>query len=147
MSLDPGHTTGYAFWKDGELTDFGEVNTKDISTGIDNLSQLLMEVPLTEVVAEDYRVYKWKSKHHEWSELHTPRLIGVIECLCWQNELPLFKQPAHIAKNFANDEKLKAWGFWKPGMRHARDAIRHGIYFSLFGEVTALHKSGKNTVG
>jgi hypothetical protein len=26
---------------------------------------------------------------------------------------------------------LKKWDFWKPGMRHSRDAIRHGIYWLL----------------
>jgi len=36
---------------------------------------------------------------------------------------------AGLAKTFANDDKLEAWGFWRKGQKHARDAIRHGIYF------------------
>lgn len=36
---------------------------------------------------------------------------------------------AGLAKTFADDVKLAAWGFDAPGMRHAKDAIRHGCYF------------------
>jgi hypothetical protein len=36
---------------------------------------------------------------------------------------------AGLAKGFATDDKLKAWGFWQPGQRHARDAIRHALNF------------------
>jgi hypothetical protein len=39
---------------------------------------------------------------------------------------------ASQAKAFVTDQKLKEWGFWKEGMRHSRDAIRHGLYFLLF---------------
>lgn len=43
-------------------------------------------------------------------------------------------QGAGIVKTFCNDEKLKGWGFWKVGERHARDAIRHGAYFLIAGK-------------
>ena len=33
------------------------------------------------------------------------------------------------AKGFVTDAKLKEWGLWQDGLRHSRDAIRHGIYF------------------
>jgi hypothetical protein len=39
---------------------------------------------------------------------------------------------AHQAKGFVTDEKLKAWGFYQKGVRHARDSIRHACYFLLF---------------
>jgi hypothetical protein len=36
---------------------------------------------------------------------------------------------AGLAKTFATDDKLEAWGFWKRGQKHARDAIRHAVYW------------------
>lgn len=42
------------------------------------------------------------------------------------------KQMAVTAKNFCTDDKLKQWGFWQAGQKHARDSIRHGCYFLLF---------------
>jgi hypothetical protein len=49
-------------------------------------------------------------------------------------------QMATTAKTFVTDEKLKQWGFWQEGMRHSRDAIRHGLYFLLF------YKKGGNII-
>ena len=147
LSLDPGHTTGWAYWEDDNLVEFGQIKTKDMHEGIDNLTALIDRLNPPVVVFEDYRVYKWKSKQHEWSELHTPKLIGAIQTICYQLGIEHFKQPAHIAKTFATDKKLKEWDFWIEGQPHCRDAIRHGIYFLLFGEVKGKHKAPTNTVG
>ena len=56
------------------------------------------------------------------------------------NNIPTHKQMASTAKTFATDKKLREWGFWERGMRHARDAIRHGCYFLLF------YKKGEDIV-
>ena len=32
--------------------------------------------------------------------------------------------------------KLKKWNMYRKGERHARDAIRHGAHFLLFGKNT-----------
>ena len=51
--------------------------------------------------------------------------------------IPIAYQMAFQGKGFATDARLKEWGFWKEGMKHSRDAIRHGIYYLL---VTNLKK-------
>jgi hypothetical protein len=84
------------------------------------------------VVMEDYKVYSWKTKDHAFAGLHTPRLIGALELVCFDLGIPLYKQMAVQAKGFCTDDKLQAWGLWQEGMRHARDAIRHALYYLLF---------------
>jgi hypothetical protein len=83
---------------------------------------------------EDYRVYGHKADQHRWAGLHTPKLIGAIEVLASIHGWPLArKQMAIEAKTFCDDNKLKMWGVYHPGMKHARDALRHLIYYLFFG--------------
>lgn len=119
-------------------------------------SLFVMEEP-TLVVCENYRIYAHKLERHSYSQVETLRLIGGIDMMChngwmqrevpgdgWDDKLwigdpcefqkyyqpvPIAYQMAVQAKGFVTDEKLKEWGFWLEGMRHSRDAIRHGIYY------------------
>ena len=143
LCFDPGHTTGYAVFSGLHLMESGEIVTKPIEKAVHNI-QHLMEVKQPDIVVmEDYRVYKWKTEHHGGSELLTTRVIGCIETFCVINGVAnIIKQPAHIAKGFCKDSKLKEWGFYKKGERHARDAIRHGCYFLLFGAINRKEAQG-----
>ena len=94
---------------------------------------LFRDVSPTMVVYENYRVYAHKLERHSNSEVYTLRLVGVIEYLCdVKHQVPQYNQMASQAKGFMTDEKLKKWGMYRKGFRHARDAIRHGAYFLLF---------------
>jgi hypothetical protein len=150
VCLDPGETTGMAVFRgpDFRLLLCGQLDTAELGRGVEALQELLRSVlgaqtsgveagaetgsPRTYVVIEDYKVYGWKTEQHTWAELHTPKLIGAFVTLCIMYNLPYSMQMAVQAKQFCTDDKLKAWGLYKPGLRHARDAIRHGIYFTLF---------------
>lgn len=133
LALDPGETTGYAAFIDGALETYGQIPTPTIPQSIDPLAKFLSSPLLEYVVVENYQIYPWKLKDHKLSTVYTPRLIGCIETLCYQHEHPLIKQTAQNAKKFATDEKLKVWNMYIKGQPHARDAIRHGIFFLLFG--------------
>lgn len=147
LCFDPGHTTGWAVFKGAALADSGEIGTHSIEEVLENAYPLIDEHEPWVVVMEDYRVYKWRAKHHVGSELLTVQVIGAIAMLCTQLQVnDLIKQPAHVAKGFCTDKKLKEWGYHQPGMRHARDAIRHGCYYHLFGAVQKKDKIG-STVG
>ena len=135
MSFDPGHTTGWSVFVQYELAETGEIDTSDIPLAVVGVNNLIEEYNPHVIVLEDYRVYRWRQKHHVGSELLTTRVIGCIETLSTQYSIPVFKQPAHIAKGFCNDKKLKEWGFWQKGQKHARDAIRHACYFLIFGGI------------
>lgn len=139
LALDPGETTGWAMFESTleqvTLQGCGQVKTWPLEIGLNLIDPLMTksspEVPLT-VVMESYRVYEWKSDSHSWSDVPTLQVIGAFKTLAIQRKLPYYEQTAQVAKQFVTDEKLETWGFYKPGLRHARDAMRHGCYFHLF---------------
>lgn len=131
LALDPGHTTGWSVFEKGELTAWGQAATMDRGWG--EINQLFHDIQPTALIYENYRIYEHKLARHANSEVYTIRLIGVIEFLCDVTfGIPRYNQMAQQAKGFVTDEKLKKWGMYKPGQKHARDSIRHGCYFLLF---------------
>lgn len=134
LCLDPGKTTGWCLFEDGRLTKTGHVENCFDDKNIDttNLYQLFEEIDPDFILYEDYKVYAHKLERHTFNPVFTLRLIGAIESYAQIKKIPSHKQMAVTAKNFVTDDKLKQWGFWQTGMRHARDAIRHGCYFLLF---------------
>lgn len=131
LVLDPGETTGWAVFEHGRLTAWGQIKTME--EGWDAIHELFADVQPTHVLYENYRIYKHKLERHSFSDVYTLRLIGVIEYLCDVTYgVPRVHQMAQQAKGFVKDQRLREWGYFKPGMRHARDAIRHGCYYLLF---------------
>lgn len=139
--FDPGETTGYALFINGELKLHQQIPTHTVQTSVAMLDNILRHAtPKDKVIIEDYKVYAWKAEHHSWQSLHTPRLIGCFETLCAQrNIVPIF-QMAQQPKGFVTDKKLHEWGYYKPGMKHARDAIRHGCFYLLHNYLADQYK-------
>jgi hypothetical protein len=133
LAIDPGETVGWALFQAGQLTAHGQITGSGEEVMVATANLIYKTSPEV-VVCEAYRIYSWKKDQHTWSDLFTPRLIGVIEYMCAAHEpsIPLFFQMAGTAKGFCTDAKLKQWGYYKPGLKHARDAIRHGCYWLLF---------------
>lgn len=147
LSFDPGHTTGYAVFVGHELSEFSQLETKSIPQATEVIGDLFKKVGPDVVIVEDYRIYKWKTEHHGGSTVLTARVIGCIETIATQHMTNVvIKQPAHTAKGFVTDKRLKEWAFYEPGMKHARDAIRHACYFILFGAIRQSEARGY-TVG
>lgn len=138
LALDPGETMGWSCFdaepiKDQfQLTAYGQLTCNPIAQGIDATTQLFDEWKPDRIVYEDYVVYSWKSASHSWNKLHTPQLIGCIEMLCCQRKLPVSHELAQQAKAFCTDDKLQDWGFYIPGQKHARDSIRHALFYLMF---------------
>ena len=137
IALDPGETTGYAVFVEGTLERCGELDTETLKVGYPALMDLFASVRTRtvhtpQIVYEEYRIYSWKTEQHTWAGLHTPQLIGGIEALAYVKHWPTYGQTAQVAKGFCTDDKLKMWGMYQKGQRHARDAIRHGAYYLLF---------------
>lgn len=148
LALDPGHTTGWCAFIGYELIDCGEIDTSDLKLATKNIQALIDKIDPHEVVYESYRIYKWKAKHHIGSENLTSQVIGCIKTICTIHTVEWTDQPPHIAKGFCTDKKLKEWGLWQSGQKHARDAIRHACYYILFGDVKVPRGGGKSsTVG
>ena len=154
VCFDPGGTTGYAIFNNLELKHQGQIDTSDRRTSSHRFMEvagLIEDWSNVRVVIEEYRIYGWKADDHTWSDLHTAKIIGQIEALTSLRDIPLFVQGAQQAKSFASDDKLKDWGFWIKGQRHARDAIRHGIHHLIFvdpkAEELKVDLRGRDTGG
>lgn len=138
ISLDPGETTGYAVWRSDaeadhvELIEQGQIKTWPMSNALMELDMLFTRFKPAHVTHETYAVYEWKTDSHAWSQVPTLRIIGCIETLCLQKYITYNDQTAQAAKGFCTDAKLEGWGFYAKGMRHARDAVRHGVYYLIF---------------
>lgn len=137
LSLDPGHTTGYSLWEvttdKVTMIDANQLLTwKDDDIRLNTFNGLLHKYEIDHVIYESYQVYDWKVKDHSWSQVPTLQVIGGIKILLQQRIISYSSQTAQVAKQFCTDEKLEQWGFYREGLRHARDAIRHGCYFLLF---------------
>lgn len=136
LSVDPGETTGWCIFQHGRLTQAGQCPGDPV-----HLDNLITKINPDIIVCEEYRIYGWKAKRHAWSDVPTLRLIGGIQMICTQRNIPMVLQGAQQAKGFSKDEKLRAWGLYQVGQRHANDSIRHATYYLLFG-----HKNAQNGV-
>lgn len=141
LAVDPGETIGWASFTRSQLERFGELS---LPKGRTDSSLLEAHTPIlslfgtpqlrpTIVVAEDYRVFGSKTRQHAWSDLRTVRLLGYLEAVCDQYNIPLYLQTA-ATKQFCTNVKLKTWGYYPVGRPHACDAVRHGCYWLLFNK-------------
>lgn len=134
LSLDPGETTGFSVFTcyPPKMTHQGQIICSPLEKGIDEIGRLILEHKPTFLVYENYLVYSWKSQDHSWAALHTPNLIGCIQMHCHQQKIRKATQMAQHPKQFVTDDKLREWGYYIKGKKHARDALRHACFFLLF---------------
>jgi len=132
VSFDPGETTGMCVFEGSKLMLASQYKAKTVPEGAAFIHDFLESWRPDVVVMEMYRIYSWKAEDHSWQNLFTPRLIGAIQYICHTLKLPLTEQTAQQAKGFCTDERLRAWGLYQEGQRHARDSIRHACYYLLF---------------
>lgn len=146
VAIDPGETTGFTVyypWEECTTIHHYQLETKTVEQGWEALEEhwprpIDCKGYQIIVVCEDYKVYAWKSTDHSWNKLHTSQFIGAIRILCYQKTIPIVFQMAGQAKGWATDEKLKLWGLYEPGLKHARDACRHLITYLFFGKRPTL---------
>ena len=136
LSIDPGETCGWSYFKDYELSEVGEIkiDTQD-NTMLDGspLWRLFETHSPALVIVEGYRIYPHMTKQHTWNALYTPKLIGYIEAICQHYGIKYTIQLAS-SKQFCTNEKLKQWELYYAGRKHANDAIRHACYYLLFNK-------------
>ncbi len=122
FAVDPGKVTGYAVWIDGILMGSGELPHYEF------LALAEKTVPTcTAVACEDYRVTPatLKKTWQPWSLYQ----IGTLDYWCRASGVEFALATPAEAKGFATDERLRALGWWFPGVGHARDAGRHLLLY------------------
>jgi hypothetical protein len=132
LALDPGGTTGIAFFEKGKLKQRGVIKDYDMLS----LENLIKTLKPDVVVVEEYVLYPWARKEQTWSDFPVPRFIGALQLICLQQKVELYFQTPADATKFCTDTKLKAWGYYKHSVgkddaNHINDAVRHGCYWIL----------------
>ncbi len=149
LCIDPGETTGWSLWKDGELI-FAEQDP--MWEFIDKLDMTLRgpsseavawpgcigiftpdgePVTLEAIICEDWLLYPWviQAGGLDFDKCRTARAIGAITLLCRQHGCELIFQGASIKKGAqaAGAEAL----YLEPvhENRHANDSIQHGVFY------------------
>ncbi|AXH49791.1 RuvC-like resolvase [Gordonia phage Pleakley] len=109
--------------------DLGESETGE-AAGVflcERLIHLGGGIPRSAVVIEDFIL---RTQTQARDALSPVRITAALQQLLWEGkDVTTYKQQPSEAKTTCTDDRLKQWGFWTPGSRHARDADRHAILF------------------
>lgn len=151
LCVDPGETTGYSVWKDGEMIladqapmwefiDMVDMTLRGPSSeavarpGCGHIGLFTPEgepVVLEAMVMEDWQLYPWVIRQGglDFDKCRTARAIGALTLLCRQHGVKLIFQGADIKKGAqaAGAEAL----YLEPvhENRHANDSIQHGVFY------------------
>lgn len=146
LTIDPGESTGFSVWEDGELEYAGTHELDEFVlavawhfgawpesappyTGDQEILDRLKGVGT--LVCEDWALYPWELPNLGWDKCRTARGIGGLQLVCQAADVPFILQPAKIKETAvaAGAEEQ----FLRPlhENRHANDAIMHGVYYHL----------------
>jgi hypothetical protein len=136
-------TTGYAISLDDNLPHkLGDISANDYKIRQDYwfAHKELIEKTFPDVcVIESYRLFGHKAKEQSGSSLETPQLIGYLEMVCHELNIPVVLQDPSTKQRHADDVLVKLCVIEKKGNKyyykgeltnmHKRDALRHGLYY------------------
>ncbi len=120
LSLDPGHSTGWATFKEnGDADKFGTVTSRVA------VYDLLREQAPDLIIMEDWITKQGVALGGD--KLETVRVIGAVEFYVYLRKIPLVLQP-NTVKSIAYK-----WAGMVPPKRksltHEADAYVHGVYY------------------
>jgi hypothetical protein len=126
IALDPGGTTGVAIVKEPEH--LWHV-TVDELTGDHHrkLFQLLHTSAPSFVICESF-----ENRGMSNTSIVSMEYIGIVKLYLQQSGASGIWQSASTGKAFWTGAKLKEYGLYVAGLRHARDAIRHYAAWRTF---------------
>lgn len=138
LALDPGITTGIAFGTIHEGTMYFAADQAELKCL--GLWDLISSYDPNIIVCESFEFRQGKQRGN--LELYSRNLIGVIQLYHEMFKTKLVMQNAAQGKTFYTNEKLKQEGSYIKGKDHARDAIRHLLYWYAFGAGFEYNESG-----
>lgn len=154
LSFDPSGnyfegkgTSGFAISLDDNLPHkLGDIAAEGFSHRqaywYDHKNLIVVEHPDVCVI-EDYRLFGHKSKQQIGSQLETPQMIGYLEMVCYELDIPVVYQNPTTKQRHADDVLVKTGVIEKRGNKyyykgemtnlHKRDALRHNLYYCKYG--------------
>lgn len=112
---------------------------------IEYLKEVTETFSNTLIVIEDFTLDPRRAMQQSHSKMETPKLIGILQLYCRQNNIPYKMQRAVEVKNRWADHILEYKGYIVkrnrmyylplakyPMSRHCKDAIRHAVHFATF---------------
>lgn len=156
LSFDPSGnynegkgTSGYALgkWsKETSTVELGDIKADDYNSrqAYWFAHRVLIEKTMPDYcVIESYRLFGHKAKEQTGSSLETPQLIGYMEMVCYEFDIPVILQDPSTKTRHKDDILVKMGIVEKKGIRyfykgkltnlHQRDALRHNLYFTKYG--------------
>jgi hypothetical protein len=111
------------------------------------------------IIIENFTLDPRRAMQQSHSKMETPKLIGILQLFCRENNIPYKMQRPVEVKNRWADKILEFKGYIvkrkhmyytathnKPISRHCKDAIRHAVHFATFyneGETDGQQKENK----
>lgn len=150
LSFDPSGnkkegqgTSGYAVSLDGKLPfKLGDIKASDYKTRQAYWfahKELIKKTEPTVCVIESYRLFGHKSKEQIGSQLETPMLIGYLEMVCYELNIPVVYQDPSTKTRHADDVLVNIGVLERVGQKyyykgeitnlHKRDSLRHNMYY------------------
>lgn len=112
---------------------------------IDYIENILKKFPNLILVIEDFTLDPRRALQQSHSKMETPKLIGILQHYCQQNDIPYKMQRAVDVKNRWADHILEykkyiikknnmhyLLDYNRPISRHCKDAIRHAVHYATF---------------
>lgn len=112
---------------------------------IEYIKNTLEEYPNTIIIIEDFTLDPKRALQQSHSRMETPKLIGILQLYCTQNNIPYKMQRASEVKTRWADHILEFKKYIikknrmyyipftnKPMSRHCKDAIRHAVHYRTF---------------
>jgi hypothetical protein len=126
VALDPGGTTGVCLVpKEERPWDLCVLELTGEHHSI--LFQFLLRAKPKFVICESF-----ENRSQEAAILASRELIGIVKAYVYESDATAIWQSASTGKAFWDDAKLRKAGIYVPGLKHARDAIRHYAYWRTF---------------
>jgi hypothetical protein len=122
ISVDPGETTGIAYWSDqGEFVEREALNQEALFDKLEQLDNV------TIVVCEDYRLRQGKQMVQTGSRFVAVQIIGALKAYARRVGAKFVLQPAQVLTVAALHSGVKRPS--NHAKSHDIDAYNHGYYF------------------
>ena len=97
------------------------------------------------IVIEDFTLDPRRAMQQSHSKMETPKLIGILQLFCKENNIPYkMQRPVEVKNRWADHilefkkyiikrNRMHYYNYSdKPISRHCKDAIRHAVHFATF---------------